>query len=172
MAGFEPATSRFRTERSARLSYTPLVFRTQTSKTPSGRPGSNRRPPASKAGALPLRYTPLHARTDFEPCQSPLASSGVEPTIAPPGGIEPRSPSRRLIYSQPHIHSGLCPRTVFAGALAGLLLKRPAGLEPASPDWQSGASPLGQGRKSASTPCRGQLAPRRYPSQSLQSESN
>lgn len=25
-------------------------------------------------------------------------------------GIEPRRPERQLIYSQPHVHSGLCPR--------------------------------------------------------------
>lgn len=100
MAGFEPAASRIRTERSPRLSHTPLFPTHKQTEIPSGRPGLNRRPPASKAGALPLRYTPQQhvpygSRTrpvglkDRHPAAGSTGRSSHHIAPTSPGGIEP-----------------------------------------------------------------------------------
>ena len=61
VGGFEPPASWFRTKRSAKLSYAQVTFHSSrftlhASRFTSGWLGSNQRPPAPKAGVLPLHY--------------------------------------------------------------------------------------------------------------------
>ena len=64
MAGFEPTSSRIRSERASQTAPHPDGAPRGRVSSESGWPDSNRRPPASRAGALPkLRHIPMSVDT-------------------------------------------------------------------------------------------------------------
>jgi hypothetical protein len=111
VTGLEPAASDLEGRRSSQLSYTRAMRHSSDQQegagrhddfdadgSPSGRGDLNPRPPAPKAGALPLRHSPV-----VLPHSSPQGPARLQRTWGPAGtyldsgGLASRSTTRRRI---------------------------------------------------------------------------